>query len=538
MKVLSYQVVLDEPVLASSLDGDPNDAESYPYLPGSLLRGALIRRYRQTPNTRLDATDDDFRRLFLDSTCRFLNAYPMLDGYRSLPVPRSWHLKKADEVETDRTIQDFAVDEPQDNEQYRLLPRPFCWLDANAEQVMVLAPDKQFQVHTQRNAKKGRATEDEGAVFRYAALAEGQRFAAAILCDHDADAATLQALLSDELLLGGSRTGGYGRARIENVYEEDMNWREAGMAYEGELDDGILTITLLSPALLRANHGCHAVSPQVLTEALDACLKSSGITLPEPHKAFLAAEPVGGFNRTWNLPLTQALACVAGSVLVYLNTRLSDTARQQLENHGIGERRAEGFGRVAVNWAGQEQWTIRIPIPPVNIESEQPLSDAGRRLIKTMQQRRLRRKLDEQVLIRSQRLINNNIKLPHKPDKTQIARLRSRIKAELLKAEPDLNCVTEFCLEVENRSSARSKWDRMQMSDGSTLLKWLREQCSQTQPEQWRKPLGLSDPQIVSPIGGVNANIDDEAYAALRSEYLLRLFDALLARIMKQGGNE
>lgn len=541
MKVLSYQVVLDEPVLASSLDGDPNDAESYPYLPGSLLRGALIRRYRQSPGTRLDATDDVFRRLFLDGACRFLNAYPVIDGCRGLPVPRAWHLKKGDEVEAGANIQDFAIsDELQDNEQYRLLPRPFCLPDADNERATALAPDKQLQVHTQRDPEKGRATEAEGAVFRYAALAEGQRFAAAILCDHDTDAATLQALLSGELLLGGSRTGGYGRARIDGMREADTDWREAGTDYEEELDDDILTITLLSPALLRADHGGYAVSPQVITKALNTRLESSDITLPEipdKDKTFLAAEPVGGFNRTWNLPLTQALACAAGSVLVYRGIRLPDTARRQLEDFGIGERRAEGFGRVAVNWVGQEQWTVHVPpVPPAETAPVTIESEAGKRLAKIVQERRLRRKLDEQVLIRSQ-FFKKNMKLPAQPDKTQLARLRSRIKAELLKAEPDLNSVTEFCSEVESRSSARSKWDRMRMSDGRTLLEWLRDRCGETQPQQWRQLLGLSigNEQIVSTIGGVAASIDD---AALRREYLLRLFDALLARIMKQGGND
>jgi len=535
MKVLNYQVVLDEPVLASSLDGDPNDAESYPYLPGSLLRGALIRCYQQTLGAQCDATDHLFRRLFLDNTCRFLNAYPVVDRHRSLPIPRSWHLNKVDEVETGKTVQDFAVDEPQDDEQYRLLPRPFCLLDVDQEQITVIAPDKQLQVHTQRHPQKGRATKEEGAVFRYAALAEGQRFAAAILCDHDADAEILQALLSNELLLGGSRTGGYGRARIDNVSEQDMHWRETGTPYT-ELDDDILTITLLSPALLRADHGCYAVSPQVLTKALNVGLESSVEVLPPPQKAFLAAESLGGFNRTWNLPLTQALACAAGSVLVYQGIRLSDTARQKLENFGIGERRAEGFGRVAVNWVGQEQWIIHVPLPPAGTAPVDIESETGKQLAKVMQQRRLRRKLDEQVLIRS-KFFKKNMKLPAQPDKTQLARLRSRIKAELLKAEPDLNSVTEFCSEVESRSSARSKWDRMRMSDGRTLLEWLRDRCGETQPQQWRQLLGLNigNEQIVSTIGGVAASIDD---AALRREYLLRLFDALLARIMKQGGND
>ena len=39
MIVISYQVTLLEPLLATRIAGDPNSAVSYPYVPGGAVRG-------------------------------------------------------------------------------------------------------------------------------------------------------------------------------------------------------------------------------------------------------------------------------------------------------------------------------------------------------------------------------------------------------------------------------------------------------------------------------------------------------------------
>ena len=45
MKVINYRIDLLEPTLVTSLQGDPNSAVAFDYLPGSVLRGILIGKY-------------------------------------------------------------------------------------------------------------------------------------------------------------------------------------------------------------------------------------------------------------------------------------------------------------------------------------------------------------------------------------------------------------------------------------------------------------------------------------------------------------
>ena len=91
MKILNYHITLEEPVLVTALEGDPNTAASFSYLPGSVLRGAIIAAYmRQNHLPTLDDADATVRRLFFDGQTRYLNAYLVdREQQRSLPRPSS-----------------------------------------------------------------------------------------------------------------------------------------------------------------------------------------------------------------------------------------------------------------------------------------------------------------------------------------------------------------------------------------------------------------------------------------------------------------
>lgn len=278
MRVLIYRITLLEPTLVTALEGDPNEATSFDYLPGSVLRGVMIRKYlRANGWTELNASDPDTRRLFFDGTTRYLNGYPLdrLDR-RTLPTPLSWQREKGNESE----IYDFAVDTPDDEKQWQGVGKPFCSLgehENGKQKVRLVQPDRHIAVHTARTRRFGRAMpadkidaskgDAQGAVYRYDALAAGQTFEAAILCD-DGDVDQIKLWLTGEETLGGSRSGGYGRAKLEFVREEDgENWREMGSTMTFDAN-GKLIITLLSNALLRDDNGQFVVDPSVVTDLL------------------------------------------------------------------------------------------------------------------------------------------------------------------------------------------------------------------------------------------------------------------------------
>jgi CRISPR-associated protein Csx10 len=366
VKALRYRIRLVEPALLTGIEGNPNDGVSLDYLPGSVLRGAIMRKYRQQHGP-LDAANDQIRRLFLENSTRFLNGYlvntaddPALCR-RGLPLPLSFQREKG----TKEPLYDFSVKEPSEGP-WQSVSTPFGILTEDHQGkpiIYPLQPKRQLKVHNQRlDRDAGRPTERAGEVYRYESLAADQTFEAVILCDRETDTALLKPLLQGEILLGGARSGGYGRAFFQAITEE-MAWREiGGKLITGAVNDGF-TVTLLSDALVRDSWGQFVASAEAIKVALEQRWRlAPNSLLCEGERSFWRGQINGGFNRRWGLPLPQALAIKMGSVFAFsLSAGCQCTTDQlnTLEAEGIGERRAEGFGRVAVNWhAEYEKWTL------------------------------------------------------------------------------------------------------------------------------------------------------------------------------------
>ncbi|MCI0563960.1 MAG: hypothetical protein MN733_36255, partial [Nitrososphaera sp.] len=410
-----------EPTLVTALDGDPNSARAFDFLPGSVLRGAIIGRYLRANHLttdQFDASSSDIRRLFFDGTTRYLNGYPLNPSdQRALPTPLSW-LQDKDAVskQTDDNpapIYDFAIDdEPSEVRQPQGVGAPFCFL---SDKAYLIKSECSLTVHTTRTRRFGRAM-PPSAVYRYEALAAGQTFEAVILCDNR-DTKVLIELLekTDEVMLGGSRSGGYGRVKFENVKKASADWREVAGSLVPEVE-GKLIVTLLSDALLCDINGQFVVDPDVVTNVLSVQLETE-LSLPQ---AFLRGRAVGGFNRKWGLPLPQALAVEMGSVFVYDAPACDTSELQELEIKGIGERRAEGFGRVAVNWHTEAKWEVGQLSKPQSSDVLTITDALSQDLAERMVKRMLRQQLDERVIMKANSICISN----EPPHPAQLSRLR------------------------------------------------------------------------------------------------------------------
>jgi len=548
MKVINYRVTLLEPTLVTSLQGDPNSAVAFDYLPGSVLRGVLIGKYLEYLGSKsVDTSDSTLRRLFFDGTTRYLNGYTLdIYDHRSVPMPLSWQREKDNEDD----IFDFAIAVQDDKKQWQPITVPFY--TQSGEDVRLIRPIHNIAVHTQRTARFGRAMpqylptdrgqasrgtttllevdEIAGAVYRYDALATGQIFQAAIICDNDDDEPVLRALIDGYVTLGGSRSGGYGRAEISPV-TEDVSDRDAAED-AGDVPEGKLIVTLQSNVLLRDTRGQFAVDPELLRRVLSKYLR---VDL-ELEDAFLSAEAVAGFNRKWGLPLPQALAVCMGSVLIFKDPGCDPTLLDDLEARGIGERRAEGFGRIAFN----RQRTVKLMVIENTPKSRGPADftfsqTEARNLARLMVKRMLRQRLDAGLLHAA-----NGVKIANPPSNAQISRLRGIVLQELRKATPDIGKIHEFIESIEGRGSARRQFERSTINE-EPLLRWLKrllrygsEGAWTMADNEWKGLLRLSGNEVDTRIGDVKTEIDD----GLRLEYVLRLIDLVLAHAAKQRGKE
>ncbi|MBX0331377.1 hypothetical protein K2Z83_27375 [Oscillochloris sp. ZM17-4] len=383
--VLTYRLTLEQPLLATSLEGDPNSSRSFDYIPGGQIRGLLIHRLRAQKGAPADLlADPDVQRRFFSRTTCFLNAYVASDGHtRSLPAPLSLHAHK-DDLDKDA----FSVLNAADGEGAKqLLAKKVdarwpalkpCFIIPNGTILTRLKIPHTVAIHIQRDRRYGRARRGSGEVFRYDALASGQTFAGAIVCDEDKDAAFLHDLLAADTgaWIGRSRSAGYGRVTIQ-ADAPQPGWREAGEPLPQPT--GLVSMTLLSDLLMRDGQGRELTTPDA--EALAAALGIDDLTVDLAHSV-TSTTLVSSYNTTARLPTPQRHALRAGSV-ISLNLPATDKPIDlaAIEDRGLGERRAEGFGRVAFGWLAAAEFTVIKPKKPETKaqESDGPKQEPARK---------------------------------------------------------------------------------------------------------------------------------------------------------------
>lgn len=470
MSVIAYRIYLEQPLLATQLLGDPNSSVSFPYLPGSLVRGMLIHRYRQSRSALTEdevAFDSNCRRLFFSGQTRFLHAYPLMeDGRRSLPTPLIFLRRKGD-VEGGTVFNaahaDFDREEAEADDALQTVSVPFCLLDAEEVTLCTPAPNR-LTVHVARAPKPGRATADNGAIFQYEALSAGQWFGGVILASDPEDAVMLKTLLPGSAWLGRSRSAGYGHVRIELAEDPADQWREVGTAAELSAGQPV-TMTLLSDAILRDATGAAALT---LSKSVLEAYLGIEIAALHPERSFSATTMSGGFNRTGHTPVAQSYAVAAGSTVTFEPVGpLGVKQLTELEAQGIGERRAEGFGRIAFGWCDKVELTPAQGVPFTLRQRPGDLSPTSRAIARQMARRLLAQQIEQQItrFVRD-RVVPNAAKLPAN---SQLGRVRVLLR----RAAREGRRLSEVNKELESfKSASRQQFERASLAKVS-LWEWL-----------------------------------------------------------------
>lgn len=551
MKVIILSLQTQQPLLATSFAGDPNSDVSYSYIPGSMIRGAVIWRYmKQHGLSELDLTDDEVRRLFFDgnSTC-YLNAYLQSNqGKRTLPIPRSW-FKEKNAGFTKEILQIKVCDDSVDFDIKDQLENPKHFGEGfwtkEGSSINYYKEKRRINIHNRRDRQKGRSTktkrnpgtnqpQPEGTIFRYEAIDSEQTFQAVILCNSEADAQIIVNLLETppHIWLGGSQSAGYGHTKITQITNsfDTSGWNEVNISIDDEDRTGrdVLTVTLLSDLILRDDLGQYAIIPPSTKHQIPAPLtreikKFLGGEI-QPIRCFTSATIVGGFNRKWGLPLPTVTALAAGSVFVFKleNFSLTPELIQLIETKGIGERRNEGFGRVAINWLNGQDFQLQ----QANHLSKTGLpdlqTDISRTLAAQMAERLLEKKLDEAL---EKSLVRYSIKGEMR--NTQLSRLKLLARKAL--STGDCNLLISL---LNNLSPyAQGKFTDAKVDDSP-----LKEQLEQWLNDPYSWSWFTDKQELKVKVANIERNINDEFAKEnkLAEKYTLKLIMALAKKAIKE----
>jgi CRISPR-associated protein Csx10 len=508
MSIILLKIQTVQAVLATSFDGDPNSDVSYSYLPGSMIRGALIGRYlRQSRQRELDLADPLVQSLFFDDQqSAYLNAYPVSQsGHRTLPVPRSWVKEKGEEIPL--TAYDFSIELDEEVESPKSIGNNFWGYDSK-KQINLYQPSRRINIHNARNRSQGRGTAAEGEIFRYEAIDAGESFEGAIVCPTHCVAEIERLLTTQDFWIGGSQSAGYGHVHVTYTVVEKP-WHEAGTQAAVEHDG--LQITLLSDVILRDDMGQIAASPDLLRQAI-AEKFSGDFSFHPDRRSYVGHTTIGGFNRKWGLPLPQIPALAMGSVLV-LQGELTPEQIQQLEIGGIGERRIDGFGRVAINSWQEERFSIHKPYQPPQTLPVSTLAGEDLDIAHTIARRILHQRLESLLQKRA-----SDLSIQGKISNSQLSRLRLTARDSISAGNS-----TAFELLLDNLpGNAKEQFNRAKV-DQKSLMVWLKENLKA--PGQW-----ITNPKELT------VTIADHRYAideSMKREYTFRIIMALAKKATK-----
>lgn len=354
------------------------------YLPGSTVRGAFAEVFINKRGT----TDPGFQRVFAEEVVWFSDFWPSHAAEAAVLLPSSMSACKRHGLRHAESLHDRLLEEMLEIPAARRRNTcPACGepLDRCSGYLIPYAKGRSVKLGRQLRMHVGisRATGSamSGLLFSYEVITPPKSRPTAapeggmeltfvgFLDAEDPEAlAVLAGVVPDRehLGIGKARTRGLGevsiavRAEVTPMPsaggETDLQrrWRglqEAVRAHGRNTGAQYFTITLESHLALR-----DALGRPVLAN-LNAGHLGLGAVLPEsahaPCVAFLSPVVVAGWNAALGLPKPDTHALSRGSVLAF---RVDDTANlgelqarlQALEETGVGDRRAEGFGRLSV----------------------------------------------------------------------------------------------------------------------------------------------------------------------------------------------
>jgi CRISPR-associated protein Csx10 len=527
MRYLRYKIELVEPLQLKSYGGDTNTTRSLGFIPGSVIRGAIIGNFICNNQESFSPNNEKVRRLFFsDSTC-FLNAYPYQNEQRFLPTPLSLKFNKDDAAKPmGRELYDLAVIDPDDVSAMPLQPEFSEFLMRSSKEITLYSSKRILNPHIRRASLKGAPTKNTGAIFHQECLSEGQIFQGIIIAKDDKDLEEIKANLSKVISLGGSKGGGYGQVKIDvDDIPREVSHEVESISYQPDRED-LIFLTLTSPATLRNHDGITVRTQDQFQRFLSEWL---GVSV-KIERAFVKVELTGGFNRKWKLPLPNEYSLSAGSVIVLKNTESSILATlQELALTGLGERRNEGFGRFCINLQGDHEnyaasiTTYSKALPRIaNIDEKSPAYTSVQILVNRLARTRMESLIQNQV--------DELIVKSEESSKSQINRLRNITEHLLNQKANGTKCAQElktYLNSVKDRQDSRKQLEKAKV-DYTNLLEWIEKYCAHLENPADRLWNKTQEDVLKINIGGINPDL-----STLEDEYKLKFIHSVLLKLAK-----
>lgn len=395
MKEIQLTITAESPLAIGRQKPGGSVSEAQPYIPGSVIRGAIASKIlRQSPENR-DQPGGDFQRLFLgEDAAVFSNAYPTTAGCQTSVIPATAVSSKADpgfrtEDDTNGGVFDTLIDSFCAESHGHLYDPNFPTDGGRVEpytgfysvdQGVYRSHSVATRLLTRVGINRRRATAQENILYSIEALSEKRqvfqesgdkewqptRFSGYIRLEDAALAKLLVEYITTQTFrLGGSASRGLGKVSITATltdYQSETEsrirafntalrrrwetWSLFGNPTPSPEKRQFFTLNLHSDAILNDNwRRTTVISPEMLAQMTS--VHDPNLQLHAAHSSY---DYCSGWNAAWGLMKDVEMVTNKGSLYLFSTTMPEQwiPALAQLERRGIGERIPEGFGQVQI----------------------------------------------------------------------------------------------------------------------------------------------------------------------------------------------
>jgi CRISPR-associated protein Csx10 len=360
MFLYKYKIQLEAPAIISTVSGDPNSCATLDYIPGNTIRGSLAsaiqRKFQSSPSD----FEQQINQLVLDDNIRFLPAYIEIQNkHRGYPTPL--FIKQEKHLKSENYTNMFSFNDSDEiTESYKSVGG---YINFGISSAKLETVKTSMRMHHRRDRILGHASQNNGDLFAYEYLDEGQSFSGyiKILAGSKGKASSIineiKSHMGDKINVGRSRRAGYGGngtlsietnserefLPIETNPEREFLPTDNMPALENDLMAGDSFILYLSTAYI----GRDSSSGMCLPDYIFTELNNKFNNKIKLESSFTAIELIGGYNRKWQSEIPQMYAMKAGSAIKFKALQdISKSEWQKIEADGLGIRKNEGFGNI------------------------------------------------------------------------------------------------------------------------------------------------------------------------------------------------
>ncbi len=345
MEFLTVTIKTLSPVVLTAMNNTTVMTESRDFISGTVLRGIIASRYISANKLGSKAhSEEKFRELFFEKL-RFVDAYPVKDGKRSIVLPLSLQKAKTEAKgsESAESLSDILMEAPKAG--YKPVKGFGIVTGKQIEKVSV---NKQVKLHMSRSSEKERLSGRslEGGIYNYEAIETGQTFQGLIIGAENDLQSLIQSLKlqNKEMIcrIGRSKYTEYGQCSAEFGSIEPI----PAAAVKGK----DLYLRLETPWIpVTGSVGSAGSLINELTEKVKADLGTEDIQV---GKIVAQAERIANFVGIWGLKRPEQQALAAGSVFaLHKDSGWNDSDLEKITAllvQGQGCRTDEGFGQLRI----------------------------------------------------------------------------------------------------------------------------------------------------------------------------------------------